>query len=143
MTPELLLHFGLASAIKQGVERLNDAKTKAKFTLFEHVEFEDIEEMLSVVLYRAFQELTNNVLKHAEATEVSIHLIINEEEALLMIEDNGIGFDQSKSKRGLGLKNLESRIKLYYGDLNIDTTIGKGTTSILKFKSPERKTQLA
>jgi signal transduction histidine kinase len=139
MTPELLLHYGLLLAIKQGIERLNDAQTKTEFTLFDHIEFEDIDEMLAVVLYRAFQELTNNVLKHANATEVSVHLIVNDEEALLMIEDNGEGFDSNNNKFGLGLKNLESRIKLYDGNLNIDSMLGKGTTSILKFKSPTRK----
>ncbi|WP_316768909.1 sensor histidine kinase [Pedobacter frigiditerrae] len=142
MTPELLLHYGLLMAVQQGIERLNDAQNKCKFTLFEHVEFEDVDEMLAVVMYRAFQELTNNVLKHANATEVSVHLIINEEEALLMIEDNGEGFDSKTNKFGLGLKNLESRIKLYGGSLNIDTMLGKGTTSILKFTSPTRKNVL-
>jgi signal transduction histidine kinase len=143
MTPELVLHFGLRRAIIQGVERLNDAKTKAKFTLFEHIEFEDIEDMLAVVLYRAFQELTNNVLKHAAATAVSVNLMINAEEALLMIEDNGLGFDQEELQFGLGLKNLESRIKLYDGELSIDSRKGRGTTSILKFQRPKRKHVLA
>lgn len=143
MTPELLLHFGLSRAIAQGVARLNDAKTSAKFTLFELVEFEDIDEMLAVVLYRAFQELTNNVLKHAKATEVGVHLVINEEEALLIIEDNGVGFEQDELIFGLGLKNLESRIKLYDGQLTIDSMKNRGTTSILKFKSPMRKQVLA
>lgn len=139
MTPELLLNFGLISAVQQGIERLNEASNQTKFTLFADVEFEDIDDMLAVVLYRAFQELTNNILKHANAKEVSVHLIINDEEALLMIEDNGVGFSQEKYKVGLGLKNLESRIKLYDGVLNLDTALGKGTTAILKFKTPNRK----
>lgn len=139
MTPELLLHFGLSNAIAQSVARLNEANAQTKFTVFEHVEFEDIDDMLAVVLYRAFQELTNNVLKHAQASEVNVHLVINSDEALLMVEDDGQGFDQQLLKPGLGLKNLESRIKLYEGIFEIDTTLGKGTTSILKFRSPQRK----
>lgn len=139
MTPELLLHYGLLNAISQGITNLNNINGNTRFELFEHVEFDDVDDSLATVLYRAFQELTNNILRHAEAKAVAVHLVINSEEALLMIEDNGKGFDQSVDLYGLGLKNLESRIRLYDGIFEIDTTSGKGTTSILKFRSPQRK----
>lgn len=136
MTPELLLHYGLLHAIEQGVARLNEMKSRTIFTLFDHVEIEEINEMLAVVLYRAFQELTSNIIKHAAATQVSVHLIVNEEEVVLMIEDDGKGFDITQLQYGLGLKNLERRIKLLDGNLTLDSTLNRGTTAILKFNMP-------
>jgi len=133
MTPELVLHFGLVKAIEKGIERLNDVQHFTIFSFFKHVEFKDVNQVRSIVIYRSFQELTNNILRHAKARNVSVHLNINDEEILLMIEDDGIGYNKNEVKFGLGLKNLESRIKIFNGQLEVDSTLGKGTTTILKF----------
>jgi signal transduction histidine kinase len=135
MTPELLRQVGLVKAIKYGVDQLNDADSGVHFSFYNHVEFENINDVMGVVVYRSFQELINNVLKHAKARNVSIQLIINEEEVLLMVEDDGQGFDKNNGKLGLGLNNLESRIKIFDGHLTLDSTLNRGTTAILRFSS--------
>lgn len=132
MTPELLRQVGLVKAIRYGVDQLNEAESGIHFSFYNHVEFENINEVLGVVVYRSFQELINNVLKHAKARNVSIQLIISEDEVLLMVEDDGKGFDKNNGKYGLGLSNLESRIKIFDGNLTLDSTTNKGTTAILK-----------
>ena len=134
VTPELLLHYGLVKALEQAVDRLNDANEKTVFTLFTHIEEPLTNEMVSLTMYRCFQELCTNILKHAHASQVIVQLNLNQDDVELMIEDNGIGFLPHEAVYGLGIKNLENRIALYDGEMKIDSMPGKGTTIILKIQ---------
>ncbi len=134
VTPELLLHYGLVKALEQAIDRLNDANEKTVFTLFTHIEEPLTNEMVSLTMYRCFQELCTNILKHAHASQVIVQLNFNQDDVELMIEDNGIGFLPHEAVYGLGIKNLEHRIALYDGEMKIDSMPGKGTTIILKIQ---------
>lgn len=136
ITPELLKHLGLAKAIEISLERLNNSGSGTLFHFYELIETQAVDELLQVMIYRAFQELVNNIIKHARATEVNVHLSIDDENVTLLIEDNGVGFDTADSKPGLGLKNLANRVKVFNGLLTIDSMPQKGTTIIIKFDSP-------
>jgi signal transduction histidine kinase len=80
-----------------------------------------------LALYRITQELINNVLKHAEATQVSLQIGYRDEKIILLMEDNGKGFDIHAHKNGYGLKNLEARTQMLNGHMEIDSQPGKGT----------------
>ena len=140
VTPELLLHYGLLGAVQQAVDRLNAANDNTVFTLFTHVEAPLHDELASLTLYRCFQELCNNILKHARATEVTVQLSLEGGEAELMVEDNGAGFDPRSAAYGLGLKNMQSRLALFDGELEVDSTPGKGTTVTVRLKRPAPNT---
>jgi two-component system, NarL family, sensor kinase len=89
-----------------------------------------LEYNIEINLYRIIQELISNILKHAKASEVSIQLLKKETYLNIVVEDNGIGFDvnQVKNKKGMGLKNIESRVNSLGGEFNIDSGKGAGTT---------------
>ncbi|HSN60386.1 MAG TPA: histidine kinase, partial [Ferruginibacter sp.] len=136
VTPELLLHYGLVKAMEQAIDRLNDSGDQTVFTLFNHIE-KDIEgEMPSLMIYRCFQELTNNILKHAKASQVNVQLNLHEEEIQLMVEDDGVGFAANNDCAGIGLKNIESRVAIYNGVFIMDSMPGKGSTAIIKCSRP-------
>ncbi|UII30443.1 sensor histidine kinase [Fulvivirga ulvae] len=78
-------------------------------------------------VYRIIQELMNNIIKHAKADQVDIQLTKLNESLNLMVEDNGVGFDTTATSEGIGLNNINSRVKLLEGEINIDTTINRGT----------------
>ena len=83
-------------------------------------------------VYRVVQELFQNVLKHARASEVKLQVNLIRNRLSLIMEDNGRGFDPNlKEKQGLGMKNIHSRIQKIGGDLDIDSAPGKGTTVVL------------
>ena len=82
-------------------------------------------------LYRIIQELLNNVIKHAEASEVDIQLSKGEEELIVKVEDDGKGFNINWVNKGLGLDSMKSRVNVLKGDLNIDTAPGRGTSVII------------
>lgn len=140
VTPELLLHYGLVRAIEQAVDRLNEGSDATVFTLFTHVEAPLDDELASLTLYRCFQEISNNILKHARATEVTVQLTLAPHEAELMVEDNGVGFDPRSAAYGLGLKNMQSRLALLDGALEMDSTPGQGTTITVRLQRPASAT---
>lgn len=61
-------------------------------------------EIQSVILYRIINELINNTIKHAKASQANIDLIIADENITLIFEDNGIGFNDHNNFKGIGLK---------------------------------------
>lgn len=136
VTPELLMHHGLVKALELEVDRLNESHDQTSFSLYTHIEKALEDEMLSLTLYRCFQELCVNILKHAKATEVNVQLNLHHDEIQLILEDDGVGFDAANQHDGLGIRNMKSRIALYEGELLIDSMPGKGTTTMIKIERP-------
>ena len=81
-----------------------------------------------LMLYRIMIEITKNILQHAQATEANIQLIYDKDELEIMAEDNGRGIASTRTK-GIGLKNITSRVNYINGTMQIDT--GKNGTTII------------
>lgn len=81
----------------------------------------------SIFIFRILQELVNNVLKHAEASELSINITRNPDHINIMVEDNGKGFKIGKKQRGIGLKNLKKELAILDGSCHIDSNESRGT----------------
>ena len=80
-----------------------------------------------LTIYRIVQEQLNNILKHAQAKNVSVSLLmINKDTAELLIADDGNGFDVSQKRDGVGLRNIRSRMELFDGVVSIYSKPGKG-----------------
>lgn len=84
----------------------------------------------AVTVYRILQELSHNIVKHAEAKQVFIQLVQKEKLLTMMIEDDGKGFDiKTESARGgLGLGSVQSRVAFLNGEIEWDSVVGEGTT---------------
>ncbi|MBU6158148.1 MAG: PAS domain-containing protein [Bacteroidetes bacterium] len=85
-----------------------------------------ISDTRKLVFYRIVQEQVNNVLKYASATRLSIKLYNETDKVYLEIEDNGKGFDPDKKTKGIGLQNIQKRVELYSGKMQLETAPGKG-----------------
>ncbi len=81
------------------------------------------------------QELLNNTMKHADATESFVQLIREGSRLNIVIEDNGKGFDTSlmENNKGAGLENVRSRVNYLKGQLDIHAEPGKGTLVNIEF----------
>lgn len=132
VTPELLLHYGLVRAMEQAVDRLNEAGDGTVFTLYTYLDVPPANDMAALTLYRCFQELCTNALKHARASHVTVQLTSDEDGLELMVEDDGAGFSPGSVAYGLGLKNMESRVALFEGECTVDSTPGRGTTVVVR-----------
>lgn len=125
----VLKHFGLASAVAELTNALNESQS---IQVVSHIQVENqLDSEISLNIYRIVQELINNTLKHGQATRINIELTQIHEQLSLIYEDNGVGFDMATVRSGMGLHNLESRVERMNGEITIDSKRGKGTTVIL------------
>jgi signal transduction histidine kinase len=88
-----------------------------------------------VAFYRIAQEALNNISKHAHASRVDVVLAASDGQVVLVIEDDGIGFDASSdtvSARGLGLAGMRERAALVGATLQVESEVGKGTSVFLR-----------
>jgi signal transduction histidine kinase len=82
-----------------------------------------------------FKEILNNVVKHANASKVTVDAkVVADNEILISLRDNGSGFDQEKIKKGYGINNINARAKRINSELNIFSKNGMGTLIELKFR---------
>lgn len=84
---------------------------------------------LQLAIYRMAQELANNIVKHADATEAWMHVRMQQDKIILEVTDNGRGFTPEQTKaKGIGLRTLQDRVDLLNGTLHIDSTPEHGTS---------------
>jgi two-component system, NarL family, sensor histidine kinase UhpB len=79
-----------------------------------------------LAIYRIVQEQLSNILKHAEASSIVIHLHVTDSKVQLRIADNGKGFDTKKQRNGIGLTNIINRAELFNGKVKINSVPGEG-----------------
>jgi PAS domain S-box-containing protein len=77
-------------------------------------------------IFRIIQEQMNNIMRHSNATQASISVSRGDNEILLLIKDNGKGYDVSSEKKGVGIMNIKARMALFNGSLTIKTEPGSG-----------------
>lgn len=127
MMPNALLKSGLASAVKEFLDKIDSRIININL----HTEGlqERMDANTETVLYRVIQECVNNVIKHSGANNLDISLIKDTDGISATIEDNGRGFDASNNETpgGIGLKNIRSRVDFLKGTVDFDSSPGKGT----------------
>ena len=99
----------------------------------------DIPDAIKIHVFRVAQEALNNVLKHAQASNVWMHLELRNGALWLAIRDDGVGFDPAEvdtRPAGLGLSGMKQRVRLHDGDLRIRSRSGAGTTLVAVWRDP-------
>ena len=99
-----------------------------------NIDFNVTQQSNHMHIFRVLQELLSNSIRHGKATNISIRFD-GGEASTCYYKDNGLGFsiNDPETKRGLGLKNIESRINLLNGTLTINSEINKGTAVTFSF----------
>ena len=98
----------------------------------ENISWKSTDEIIKVNVYRIIQETLQNTIKHAQAKNVILEFSSNENELTVLIQDDGVGFNMKKSKKGIGLKNMRSRVEKLNGTLEIASAMNKGTQIHIK-----------
>jgi signal transduction histidine kinase len=131
MVPPFLLNKSLEQATEEFISRLNNKSPIVFHTNWVNTDNLELDKTTVLMLYRSIQEIIANIFRHSGATEVHLEMVNHADELSLMIYDNGIGFDKERllqTAKGLGLKNIQSRIAYIGGSLQIDTMPSKGVT---------------
>lgn len=106
--PVNLEKFGLILALEALISNVNES---LHIQLIVNHDYQKRPISFEVQIYRIIQEFLSNVIKHAKASNMLIHIRDTETSLALILSDNGVGFDNSILKKGMGLKNIDSRIK--------------------------------
>ncbi len=132
LMPELLLRYGFEEAMRIFCNKAgkgHNLSINFQCLGMQH----QLDKNMELSLYRMLQELVQNIIKHANATEALVQVNMFGKKLEVMVEDNGEGIDLSVQKNGMGLESLRQRIRALNGSIDIDSTPGKGTTVYLQF----------
>ena len=127
LLPPILEKFGLQPALEELADDFSNSK-KIKINYKIDYNNNRLTKNDELHIFRIVQELINNSVRHGKAKQSNLTLLSDNNSILLEYSDNGIGFDASSpdSQKGLGTKNIESRVDLLQGILLINSTPGKG-----------------
>lgn len=124
------IDVGYQTVLKEFIGTQNQDNTTFKFEVTNTIPWDKIEDDVKINMYRILQEAVYNIQKHAMATEASVSIKKTNSQLILMIEDNGKGFNHKKINKGIGLKNMEIRAGNINGKLEIISGIPEKGTSI-------------
>lgn len=131
LMPDVLRQFGLKPAVQDLLttwDSTNDVKISVEFIDMEHRFSAEIEK----ALFRMCQELVNNAIRHGKPSHIFVQLINHGKSIVLMVEDDGNGFDTGKVFKGFGLRNIKSRVEVFEGSVDIDSAPNKGTVTTVE-----------
>lgn len=133
LMPSALLRKGLVEAIEEFSQSIEEGSPLR--INFSHKDLSPLSQEMSINIYRMIQEITNNTMKHAQATRLSIDLSGKDGTLTVKCIDNGKGFDYEKAlvnQKGFGLGNLKSRTEVMEGTFHMESKMGVGTSYLIK-----------
>ncbi|MGB3152547.1 MAG: ATP-binding protein [Maribacter sp.] len=128
LVPKKFNQHAFSILISEYIQKIeNGSQMKVAFLVHPKDKINDLKELLKVELYQIIQELLTNTIKHASAENVELNVTVFENMVQVLFEDDGVGFETSKAKKGIGLSNIENRLQLLKAHMNLDSSIGRGT----------------
>ncbi len=133
LLPPVLEKFGLEAGIKELCLEISTTKS-VKIDFVNNIVFDFVENDKHLHVFRILQELINNSIRHGNAKNISILMTEIDNIKTLKYNDDGIGFDyKNQEYKGLGMKNIASRIAFLNGKLEIKSEINYGSEFVFNF----------
>jgi PAS domain S-box-containing protein len=131
LMPQAIEDYGIVLSLKSLFNQI-EKSTKLKIKFYENIgEIIRLDINVELNIFRITQEAVNNVIKHSEATEIFVQLMLHANEIIFTFEDNGKGFDRldlGSGKKGIGVKSMYNRAKAMSGHCDLESSPGHGTT---------------
>lgn len=124
---------GLLKAVQNVADKVS-ASNKINIDVVDFGLETRLENSLELMLFRIIQELITNIIKHADAKNVTINLTNHEDSINIMVEDDGVGFNPSQIttlNKGMGISSIDKRVEHLNGKMTIESEPNKGTTIII------------
>ncbi len=129
LNADIIIQQGLLQALEEEMQRIRQAD---QFELVYEVKGSPVfmDSNKELIIFRIIQEAFNNVIKHANASAVQLQLDFCPVQLVILVTDNGRGFDPSRNKSGgnAGLKNMETRASILKGEMQVFSSADTGTT---------------
>jgi len=131
LNSDVIFNLGFDTTVKNEVSRLNKmGLVVATFLITgKKVNFENKKDEL--ILFRILQEFFSNTLKYADAEHLKIEVNYKSNSLVILLEDDGVGFDVLTAKKGSGLINMQKRAELINTDFSFESQVNKGTKLLL------------
>ncbi|MDH3626668.1 MAG: HAMP domain-containing protein [Acidobacteriota bacterium] len=130
LRPSLLDDLGLRAAIRSHTETY--LKPGGMEVSLEIEDLPSLDPAIEISIFRVYQELATNILRHAGAEHVSIELFTRAESLVLAVEDDGVGFNAKERRAGAGITGMRERVGLVGGTMVIDSEVGMGTHVVVE-----------
>jgi two-component system, NarL family, sensor kinase len=129
LMPEALVKFGLQEAVRDFCNSIQSS-TNLKVVYQPLGENRKLANTAEVFTYRIIQELVNNAVKHADATQIIVQLTTNNNKVGIAVEDNGKGYEINAlaNSKGAGMDNIKYRVQYFNGTIDTVTSAGNGTS---------------
>jgi signal transduction histidine kinase len=126
LTTDSIKNLGLCNAIETLITDTMEVNTvKIRFSLDSFIE-NRVNDKFKLNVFRIVQEQLNNILKHAQAKKINISFSQNKKSIVLIIADDGVGFDAAIQRKGIGIDNIKSRALSFDGIADFDSQPGNG-----------------
>jgi len=126
LIPKPFSQISLKEAISDICKNINKASDLQFLADWDNVDDNLLSDKMKLTIFRIVQEQITNIIKHAQAKEVVIEIYQEKGSLILSIKDDGVGFDISSKRNGVGLQNISSRAELLDGEVIINSSPGKG-----------------
>ena len=128
MMPEVLITYGLGEATKEYCNGLKKSGIPVTCQVYDYTN--EMKPSRQIILYRIMQEVVNNAVKHAQASQIFVQLQQTEGIIYLTVEDDGKGFDTRETNvlKSAGLANIQARVEMLSGKLYVQSGTGSGTS---------------
>jgi two-component system NarL family sensor kinase len=134
LNSDRITEIGVFTAISHELKLMSQKSLfKTKISNESGYDGKELQKETQLLVFRMFQEMCNNIIKHAKATVVSVSVTEVENGFNLSVKDNGIGFEfkpaggEQSAYNGVGLRSLQSRVNLFRGTINIESILHEGT----------------
>ncbi|MDR3679300.1 MAG: tetratricopeptide repeat protein [Flavipsychrobacter sp.] len=132
LMPDVLIKNGLENALTIYCDAISSAGNLQLDIDFQGMPYH-LSKAAELVIYRITQELIQNVIKHADATVTAVLIKKLKNKFSVIVEDDGVGFNNDILHEGLGLQNLRFRVLALQGNIEISSSLGKGTLVHIDF----------
>jgi PAS domain S-box-containing protein len=126
LIPSAIYETPLAEQLDTLIRNISPAAKLTVLKQYKELNDDELSGKLKLSVYRIVQEQLNNILKYAKAKTVFLHLSLRDGCLLLSVKDDGIGFDTSQKKDGVGLVNIRTRAALFNGQVDVISSPGHG-----------------
>jgi signal transduction histidine kinase len=131
MMPRALTELGLVAALEDMLEK-SFKYHKIACSFDHHAMEERLSNHVEVGLYRIAQELIHNIIKHSGAGKVDVQLMKTSTHCVLIVRADGKGLNSESNKDGIGMMNINNRLRTLRGELNLESETGQGTTATIR-----------
>jgi len=123
------LESGFLHAIDRFAHRINSTGLiDFKIEIQKGIVEETLDHIDRINVYRIIQELVNNTLKHAKATQIYFLMEKNKNQVSILLKDNGLGFEFEKAQAGMGIQNIQYRLKMLNIESEYTAILGQGVS---------------